>query len=215
MAELSEQDKIISFDALSAYRAEAAKAGKVVVAMNGTFDLVHKGHTRALQRASKLIPVARLVQGRPDPEVELVVGAWPDLPVREWKGRDRPYQTVSDRMEILAAMGCVSRVFEIPMHLPVELFSRYAGATAVLEKLRPDIFVLGQTQAMVPGPYSVLDGTHVVDVQTDPTLANKVDSTTGLGQRMNGHRDTVMPYGLPLGVALPRPAFPGDRLLVD
>src|SRR5215469_9517270 len=71
-----------------------------LVVATGVFDLLHIGHLRFLQAAHEL-------------GSSLVVGVESDERVRRWKGPDRPIQTQEDRVELLAALRIVDRVFLI------------------------------------------------------------------------------------------------------
>lgn len=68
-----------------------------VVFTNGCFDLLHPGHTRYLEQARKAGNL-------------LVVALNTDASVRKLKGKDRPINTLEDRMRVLAALESVDFV---------------------------------------------------------------------------------------------------------
>ncbi len=78
-------------------RLDATRAGKTVVLSNGTFDLLHVGHVRALEAARALGDL-------------LVVGVNSDASVRAYKGAGRPVVPEAERAELLAALECVDHV---------------------------------------------------------------------------------------------------------
>ena len=101
--------------------AEVMRAeGKVLVATNGCFDLLHVGHVRYLQAARRLGDA-------------LAVGVNGDASVRSLKGEGRPLNNERDRAEVLSALACVDYVCIFPD----------VRATAFLEKVRPAIYVKG------------------------------------------------------------------------
>jgi D-beta-D-heptose 7-phosphate kinase/D-beta-D-heptose 1-phosphate adenosyltransferase len=101
--------------------------GGTVVATGGCFDLLHPGHVRTLQAARALGDC-------------LVVCLNSDASVRRLKGPRRPVVEQADRAAVLLALGCVDAV---------EVFDE-ATPVAVLEHLRPDLWVKG-------GDYAVRD----------------------------------------------------------
>ena len=114
---------------LAAILRERQAAGQFVVFTNGCFDLLHLGHVRYLQAARALGDV-------------LVVGLNSDASTRLLKGPKRPLVTENERAEVLAALACVDYVtiFEEPT------------AVALVELLRPDVYVKGGDYAAPGGP---------------------------------------------------------------
>jgi rfaE bifunctional protein nucleotidyltransferase chain/domain len=107
-------------DELAAQLAAERDAGRTVVLANGCFDLVHAGHVRYLHGAAAEGDV-------------LVVALNTDESVRRNKGPGRPVQPESDRVEVIAAIGCVDfvTVFGEPT------------ADAILRALRPHVHAKG------------------------------------------------------------------------
>ena len=97
------------------------KAGRPLVFTNGCFDILHRGHTRYLQQAATLGETL-LVALNSDASVQ-----------RQGKGDDRPFNTLEDRMALIAALGCVDAVCSFDADTPLEL----------IRQCRPDILVKG------------------------------------------------------------------------
>lgn len=116
----SKPGAIIPFDSIAAWRADAAKAGRTVVATNGCFDLLHVGHLRYLETARALGDV-------------LWVGVNDDAGVVELKGPTRPLNPAEDRAELLAALHCVDAVTIFPGKRAVEF----------LRRVGPDVYAKG------------------------------------------------------------------------
>jgi rfaE bifunctional protein nucleotidyltransferase chain/domain len=114
------RDKIISWDALTAWRASVRARGLKLVVTNGCFDILHLGHVTYLEGARNLGDA-------------LLVGANSDAAVRELKGPQRPVNTEDDRAAVLAALESVSGVC---------LFTEKT-ATHFLNIAQPDIYVKG------------------------------------------------------------------------
>lgn len=75
---------------------------------NGCFDILHRGHVTYLAQARSL-------------GGSLIVAVNSDASVRRLgKGDDRPHNTLSDRMAVLAALECVSLVTWFDEDTPIE-----------------------------------------------------------------------------------------------
>ena len=94
--------------------------GGRIVATGGCFDLLHAGHVRLLRQARRLGDC-------------LVVCLNSDASVRARKGPGRPLVGAQDRARVLAALECVDAVVIFDEPTPM----------AVLERLRPDVWVKG------------------------------------------------------------------------
>jgi rfaE bifunctional protein nucleotidyltransferase chain/domain len=105
----------------AARRAKALQAtGGTVVFTNGCFDLIHAGHVRYLCAARRLGDA-------------LVVGVNSDASVRRIKGPGRPLTPEKQRLEVLAALECVSWVCLFGDDTPLRLIRR----------IGPDVLVKG------------------------------------------------------------------------
>jgi len=88
----------ISNTLFAALQAHAWKCrGKRVVITNGCFDIIHVGHIKFLEAA----------KARGD---HLIVGVNSDQAVQTLKGPNRPINSQSDRMAVIAALECVDLV---------------------------------------------------------------------------------------------------------
>lgn len=115
-----ELDRTSSLPEVCAYYREQ---GKRIVFTNGCFDILHRGHIEYLNQARQLGDV-------------LIVGINNDDSIKRLKGTDRPINNLLDRMEVLAALGCVDHVYsfgEKHNDTPIEL----------IKVIRPDVFVKG------------------------------------------------------------------------
>lgn len=100
--------------------AEIRARGGRIVATGGCFDLLHAGHVGLLRQARRLGDC-------------LVVCLNSDSSVRALKGPGRPLVGAADRARVLAALECVDAVVVFDEPTPA----------AVLERLRPDVWVKG------------------------------------------------------------------------
>ena len=105
--------------------ARVRSAEGTVVATGGCFDLLHAGHVAMLEAARALGDC-------------LIVCVNSDASVRRLKGPDRPLVPEEDRVAVLQALAAVDAVVVFDEDTP----------EAVLDRLRPDVFVKG-------GDYSV------------------------------------------------------------
>jgi rfaE bifunctional protein nucleotidyltransferase chain/domain len=105
------------------------RAGGTVVATGGCFDLLHAGHVRMLEQARALGDC-------------LIVCLNSDASVARLKGPDRPLVSERDRAAVLGALSCVDAVVVFDEDEP----------TAVLRRLRPDIWAKGGDYAVAELP---------------------------------------------------------------
>jgi len=99
---------------------DARAHGEKIVMTNGCFDILHAGHVQYLEKAKTL--------GH-----RLIVAVNDDASVSRLKGPTRPYNTVSERMDVLAALQAVDWVVPFSEDTPERL----------IEKLLPDVLVKG------------------------------------------------------------------------
>ena len=71
----------------------------ITVWTNGCFDILHRGHIELFKFAKESF------------DAELVVGLDTDVRVKAMKGKDRPKNTLEDRMELISSIRYVDRVF--------------------------------------------------------------------------------------------------------
>jgi len=110
--------KIIELDELGRRSAELKKAGKRIVLCHGTFDLMHVGHIRYLQRA-KIEGDVLLVTVTADEFVN--------------KGPGRPIFNGQLRAENIAALECVDFV----------AINYDVAAVGAINKIKPNVYVKG------------------------------------------------------------------------
>lgn len=91
------REKLISWDALAAWRADVRARGKRLVVTNGCFDVLHLGHVTYLEAARNLGDV-------------LLIGVSGDSSVQQLKGPNRPVNNEQDRALVLAALESVDAV---------------------------------------------------------------------------------------------------------
>ena len=92
-----------------------------IVLTNGTFDILHVGHIRALEEARRAGDV-------------LLVALNTDDSVRSYKGPGRPLIPEEERAEVLAALECVDFV----------TFFEESTAHDLLRRVQPDIYAKGR-----------------------------------------------------------------------
>ena len=98
-----------------------ARLPRPIVFTNGCFDILHRGHVTYLTEAAAL--------GK-----SLVIGVNTDESVRRLnKAPDRPFNSLEDRMAVLAALRVVDLVVPFDEDTPLEL----------IKKIRPDHLVKG------------------------------------------------------------------------
>src|SRR2546421_246231 len=112
--------KIVTAEEAHQIADEMRERGRKLVFTNGCFDLLHVGHVRYLAAARRLGDV-------------LLVAINGDESVRALKGEGRPLNREADRAEVIAAVGSVDYV----------VIFQEVRATALLEKVRPAIYVKG------------------------------------------------------------------------
>jgi D-beta-D-heptose 7-phosphate kinase/D-beta-D-heptose 1-phosphate adenosyltransferase len=157
--QVNASQKVVSPEALLAAIGPRRLAGQRVAFTNGTFDLIHLGHLRALEQA------------RTHGDL-LVVGVNSDASVRVYKAPGRPIVPQADRAELVAGFGCVDYVviFDEPT------------ADRLLEAIRPEVYVKGADYADKPLPERALVeayGGRVVLVELEAGR-----STSGLIERI-------------------------------
>lgn len=152
-------NKLLTLPSLLRKVRSLQRQGKKVVFTNGCFDLLHVGHVRYLAAARALGDC-------------LVVAVNSDASVRRLKGNARPVVSHRERMEVLAALGCVDFVVLFNADTPRQ----------VIDTLVPDILVKGGDWALgeIVGRETVeRRGGKVVRIKIVPGA-----STTGIIERI-------------------------------
>ena len=103
-------------DRAASYRA----ADHRIVFTNKCFDILHAGHVSYLNRARALGDI-------------LIIGVNSDASVSRLKGSTRPINSLTDRIQVLAALSCVHCVISFEEDTPINL----------IRLICPDIYVKG------------------------------------------------------------------------
>lgn len=140
---------------------DARKQAKSIAFANGIFDLLHVGHVRYLQDASREADV-------------LIVGVNSDDSARALKGEGRPVMTDRERAELIAAIRGVTYV----------TIFRDTSPARLIAVLKPDVHCKGTdyTADSVPEREIVLAYGGRVAIVGDP----KDHSTTAILKKMRG-----------------------------
>ncbi|MEK6375362.1 MAG: adenylyltransferase/cytidyltransferase family protein [Acidobacteriota bacterium] len=140
---------------------DARKQAKSIAFANGIFDLLHVGHVRYLQDASREADV-------------LIVGVNSDDSARALKGEGRPVMTDRERAELIAAIRGVTYV----------TIFRDTSPARLIAVLKPDVHCKGTdyTADSVPEREIVLGYGGRVAIVGDP----KDHSTTAILKKMRG-----------------------------
>lgn len=105
------------------------KQGKKIVFTNGCFDILHSGHVDYLNRSKQLGDI-------------LIVGLNSDDSVKRLKGKNRPINSLTDRIQVLSGLSSVDYIIPFSTNTPIFL----------IKKIRPDVFVKGgdYTKELLP-----------------------------------------------------------------
>jgi len=121
---LADGDKAIHLNSQLRQKCSQLHAqGKKIVFTNGCFDILHSGHVNYLKQASEMGDI-------------LIVGLNNDESIRRLKGRDRPVNTLDNRIEVLSGLACVDYV--VPFGN-----ARDDTPDSLIRIIRPDVFVKG------------------------------------------------------------------------
>jgi D-beta-D-heptose 7-phosphate kinase/D-beta-D-heptose 1-phosphate adenosyltransferase len=139
--------------------------GKRIVFTNGCFDILHSGHVTYLHCAKELGDI-------------LIVGINHDESIRRIKGKDRPINTLSDRMEVLSGLSAVDHI--VPFGDPED-----DTPTTLIKAICPNVFVKGgdYTKDKLPEAETVeSNGGKIVFLPFIPD-----HSTTAIIQKINAN----------------------------
>ena len=150
--------------------------GYRIVLTSGSFDLIHLGHVKYLQRAKECGDF-------------LVVGVDSDEKIRRRKGPDRPMVPEDERLQLLAYQRPVDLVY-----LKGEDDERWGLVKAV----RPDILVLTADHSYAPEEQEALgefcDSIEVVERQASVTTSERIRQMyMHLGDRLGPKLAEVLP----------------------
>lgn len=128
---------ITSLEDLALKVKDLRKEHKRIVFTNGCFDILHRGHVNFLNLAKAEGDV-------------LIVGLNSDGSIRRVKGKDRPINTLDDRIAVLAGLQNVDYLIAFDEDSPID----------ILKALQPEVFVKG--------------GTYTVDGLPEASLAKQL-----------------------------------------
>ncbi len=111
---------ILTQDLLLSMVAKARKQGQKIVMTNGCFDVLHTGHVHYLEQAKSLGD-------------RLIVAINDDDSVRRLKGAKRPFNTLEDRMNVVASLRAVDWVVFFSEETP----------ECLIKAVKPDVLVKG------------------------------------------------------------------------
>ncbi|MHB8532496.1 MAG: adenylyltransferase/cytidyltransferase family protein [Solirubrobacteraceae bacterium] len=150
--------------------------GYAVVLTSGSFDLIHLGHVKYLERAKQLGDV-------------LAVGVDSDAKIRRRKGEDRPMVPELERLELLA--------FQRPVDL-IYLKEEGEARWALIEAVRPDVLVLTEdhsySAADLEGLAELCGRIEVLPRQATVTTSERIRQMyMNLGERLGPKLAEVLP----------------------
>lgn len=157
------EDKIMTLEQAVAWHERLKAEGRKIVATNGVFDLLHRGHVEYLSKAAEAGDA-------------LLVAVNSDESVRRVKGPSRPIVSEEDRAYLLACLSFVDAVIVFPE----------ATATNTLAAVRPEIYAKGgdyTVETLVREEYAVMKD-FVEKFVFIPFVKGR--STTLTIQKMNG-----------------------------
>jgi len=147
-----------------------------VVLTSGSFDLIHLGHVKYLERAKALGDI-------------LAVGVDSDAKIRRRKGEDRPMVPEMERLELLA--------FQRPVDL---IFKKEEDETrwALIEAVRPDVLVLTEDHSYseedLAGLSELVGRIEVLPRQASVTTSERIRQMyMNLGERLGPKLAEVLP----------------------
>jgi D-glycero-beta-D-manno-heptose 1-phosphate adenylyltransferase len=150
--------------------------GYRVVLTSGSFDLIHLGHVKYLERAKALGDV-------------LAVGVDSDAKIQRRKGPDRPMVPERERLELLAYQRPVDLIY-----LKQEDETRWA----LIDAVRPDVLVLTADHSYSDSELHALDELcgqiEVVERQASVTTSERIRQMyMNLGERLGPKLAEVLP----------------------
>jgi D-beta-D-heptose 7-phosphate kinase/D-beta-D-heptose 1-phosphate adenosyltransferase len=147
---------------------EYRRGGQRIVLTSGCFDILHRGHITYLSQARALGDV-------------LVVGLNTDESIARLKGPDRPVNSLADRVQVLAALSCVSHVVAFDDDTPCQL----------VQAIRPNVFVKGGDYTRQRLPEAELVERLGGRVEILPLVHDR--STTNIISRIRGASRKLLP----------------------
>ena len=150
--------------------------GYPIVLTSGSFDLIHLGHVKYLQRAKEFGGV-------------LVVGVDSDAKIRRRKGDDRPMVPETERLELLAHQRPVDMIY---------LKGDDEPRWGLIKAVRPDVLVLTEDHSYSDGDQQALlefvGRIEVVPRQASVTTSERIRQMyMHMGERLGPKLAKVLP----------------------
>ena len=117
---------IADYDLLQRHVEACRELGMKIVLTSGTFDILHVGHSRYLEKGKEL------AEGG-----VLIVGVDSDEKVKKRKGPDRPIVSEQERVEVLCHLRHVDLVTVKPLDAP---------HWELIRRVRPDVLLITQEE---------------------------------------------------------------------
>lgn len=155
LLESGQQGKLRTREQLALEVAARKRDGQKVVLTNGCFDVLHSGHVYLLEQAKACGDF-------------LIVATNTDEKIREFKGENRPVNSLTDRVHVLSGLASVDAVVVFEEDTPTEL----------IEAVKPDVLAKGDeySEDRIPGGAFVKrNGGTVVRI---PMMAGKSTTAT-------------------------------------
>lgn len=114
------QHKLIPPQYLAMHVADLRSEGQLIATLNGSFDLLHAGHLHTIFEAAQQADI-------------LIVALNSDASIKQYKSPSRPFISLEDRLQLIAALEFVDYVTWFEETDPCQLLSI----------IRPDVHVNG------------------------------------------------------------------------
>lgn len=112
-------------DVVRGYRAQ----GKTIALTMGSFDMIHDGHVKYIEVAKSYADI-------------LILGVDDDVVIKKAKGEDRPFDDLSTRLTILAALAAVDHILVKKEEDPI---------SQLCEVVKPDFLVISTSSNSTKG----------------------------------------------------------------
>ena len=124
--------KILNDKELANFVKKSKTEGKTIVLTSGSWDMLHGGHMRYIEAASKQADI-------------LIVGADSDKKIKKRKGEDRPIVPENERIEMLSHLGYADAIYiKTIKHEPNKL----------IEIVKPDVLIVSKTTSHSDAKYT-------------------------------------------------------------
>jgi D-glycero-beta-D-manno-heptose 1-phosphate adenylyltransferase len=114
------KNKLIEPKDIEVKVASLRQANKTITTLNGSFDLLHAGHLHMIHEASKMGDI-------------LIVALNSDSSIQRYKSIHRPIISLESRLQMMAALGCVSFV----------TWFEETDPRQILNQIKPNVHVNG------------------------------------------------------------------------